>query len=122
LSGDVEVFDALTALRAQDGVLRAVVLPDGREVERDVLFVAAPPAPRDAAVAALGLARTATGQLTVDDVGRTSAAGVYAAGDLVATAPAVVQALASGQRAAVGVTRDLTAPARAVTAGAAGEV
>ena len=44
--------------------------------------------------------------LAVDDFGRTRLAGVYAAGDLVATAPAVVQALATGQRAAVGVVRD----------------
>ena len=43
----------------------------------------------------------------MDEFGRTSAAGVYAAGDLVATAPSVAQALATGQRAAVGVTRDL---------------
>jgi thioredoxin reductase len=40
---------------------------------------------------------------------RTSAPRVYAAGDLVAAAPAVVQALATGQRAAVGITRDLAA-------------
>jgi thioredoxin reductase len=109
LSADVEVFDAVAALRPQDGVLRAVVLPDGSEVPRDVLFVAAPPAPRDAAFAHLPLERTGPGMLVIDAFGRTSVAGIYAAGDLVAVAPAVVQALATGQRAAVGVTRDLAA-------------
>jgi thioredoxin reductase (NADPH) len=109
VSADVEVFDAISALRAEDGALRAVVLPGGAEVERDVLFVAAPPTPRDAAFAGLGLERTSSGQLQADEFGRTSAPGVYAAGDLVASAPAVVQALATGQRAAVGVTRDLVA-------------
>jgi thioredoxin reductase len=109
LSADLEVFDAVAALRADDGVLRAVVLPDGTEVPRDVLFVAAPPAPRDAAFAHLELERTGPGLLEIDEFGRTAAAGVYAAGDLVAAAPAVVQALATGQRAAVGVTRDLAA-------------
>jgi thioredoxin reductase len=109
LSADLEVFDAVIALRADDGVLRAVVLPDGTEVPRDVLFVAAPPTPRDAAFAHLSLDRTDAGLLAVDPFGRTSAAGVYAAGDLVAAAPAVVQALATGQRAAVGITRDLAA-------------
>jgi thioredoxin reductase len=109
LSADVEVFDAIAALRAADGVLRAVVLPDGTEVDRDVLVVAAPPTPRDDAFAHLPLERNGPGLLTIDTFGRTSAAGVYAAGDLVATAPAVVQALATGQRAAVGVTRDLAA-------------
>jgi thioredoxin reductase len=109
LTADLEVFDAVAALRAENGALRAVVLPDGTEVERDVLFVAAPPAPRDAAFAGLGLERTEMGFLAADDFGRTAAAGVYAAGDLVATAPSVAQALATGQRAAVGVTRDLNA-------------
>ena len=106
LSADVEVFDAIASLRADGGDLRAVVLPDGTEVERDVLFVAAPPAPRDAAFAHLELERTEMGQLVVDDFGRTAIAGVYAAGDLVAAAPAVVQALATAQRAAVGIVRD----------------
>ena len=107
LSADLEVFDAVAALRAEGGALRAVVLPDGSEVERDVLFVAAPPTPRDAAFAHLDLERTGPGQLVTDAFGRTAVPGVYAAGDLVATAPAVVQALATAQRAAVGITRDL---------------
>ncbi len=107
LTADLEVFDALAGVRAVDGVLRAVVLPDGREVPRDVLFIAAPPSPRDAAFAHLALERTGPGLLVVDEFGRTSVPGVYAAGDLVSVAPAVAQALATGQRAAVGVTRDL---------------
>jgi thioredoxin reductase len=109
LSADLEVFDAVTALRAEDGALRAVVMPDGTEVPRDVLFVAAPPKPRDAPFAHLSLERTGPDLLVIDPFGRTSVPGVYAAGDLVAAAPAVVQALATGQRAAVGVTRDLAA-------------
>ena len=108
LSPDVELFAGLAAVRSQDGALSAVVLPDGTEVPRDVLFVGAPPAPRDAAFAQLPLERTGdAGLLAIDAFGRTSLAGIYAAGDLVSEAPAVVQALATGQRAAVGVTRDL---------------
>jgi pyruvate/2-oxoglutarate dehydrogenase complex dihydrolipoamide dehydrogenase (E3) component len=53
------------------------------------------------------LLATGADLVTVDAFGRTSAPGVYAAGDLVAAPPAVAQALATGQRAAVGVTRDL---------------
>jgi thioredoxin reductase len=109
LTADVEVFDAVAGLHAEDGVLRAVVLPDGTEVARDVLFVAAPPKPRDASFAHLKLGRTEPDLVEIDAFGRTSAAGVYAAGDLVSVAPAVAQALATGQRAAVGVTRDLAA-------------
>jgi thioredoxin reductase (NADPH) len=109
LSADVEVFDEIAAARAEDGVLRSVVLPDGTEVPRDVLFIAAPPAPRDEAFAHLPLERTDQGLVAIDSFGRTSVPGVYAAGDLVVPAPAVVQALASAQRAAVAVTRDLDA-------------
>jgi thioredoxin reductase (NADPH) len=111
LSADVEVFDAVAGLRSSAGVLEAVILPDGSEVPRDVLFVAAPPTPRDTAFAHLVLERTGPGLVVTDEFGRTSVAGVYAAGDLVAVAPAVVQALASAQRAAVGVTRDLSGAA-----------
>jgi thioredoxin reductase (NADPH) len=109
LTADLEVFDAVADVRAQDGSLAAVVLPDGTEVARDVLFVAAPPALRDAAFTHLALERTDAGLLAIGPFGRTSSDGIFAAGDLVTPAPAVVQALATGQRAAVGVTRDLTA-------------
>ncbi|HEX2084119.1 MAG TPA: NAD(P)/FAD-dependent oxidoreductase [Solirubrobacteraceae bacterium] len=113
LSGDLEVFDAVAEVRAEDGVLRAVVLPDGSEVARDVLFVAAPPTPRDAAFAHLPIERTEAGVLAVDGFGRTAVPGIYAAGDLVAVPQAVVHALATGQRAAVAITRDLGASAPA---------
>lgn len=107
LSADVEVFEAVAELHAKDGALREVVLPSGERVERDVLFIAAPPAPRDSSFAHLSLDRSEPNLVTVDAFGRTSAAGIYAAGDLVAAPPAVTQALATAQRTAVGVTRDL---------------
>jgi thioredoxin reductase len=66
---------------------------------------------RDAAFAHLPLERTGPGLLVTDEFGRTAVTGIYAAGDLVTPAPAVVQALASAQRAAVGVTRDLSGAA-----------
>jgi thioredoxin reductase len=111
LTADIQVFDEIAALRAEAGRLQAVVRPDGTEVERDVLFVAAPPTPRDAAFAHLPLERTGPGLIAIDEFGRTEIPGVYAAGDLVTVAPAVVQALATAQRAAVGVTRELAVAA-----------
>jgi len=94
---------------AEDGATQLVTLADGSEVARDVLFIAAPVTPRDASFAHLSLERNEAGLLAVDAFGRTSVEAIYAAGDLVSAAPAVVQALATGQRAAVGVTFDLTA-------------
>ena len=114
LSADLEVFDAVASVRGEGGTLRAVVLPDGSEVERDVLFVGAPTTPRDAAFAHLALERTDAGLLAVGPFGTTSLPGIYAAGDLVTPAPAVVQALATGQRAGVAVTKDLATAGSAV--------
>jgi thioredoxin reductase (NADPH) len=107
LSADVTVFEGIAELRSDGGTLRAVVRPDGTEVPCDVLFVAAPPAPRDAAFAHLAPERTGPGLLAVDLFGATSVPGIRAAGDLVTPGPAVVHALASGQRAAVGIVREL---------------
>jgi thioredoxin reductase (NADPH) len=109
LSAHLEVFESVAEVHGEDGVLRAVVLPNGDHVELDVLFIAAPPTPRDASFAHLSLDRSEPDLVTVDRFGRTSAAGIYAAGDLVAAPPAVTQALATAQRAAVGLTRDLLA-------------
>ena len=110
LSADVQIFEALEGVRAHHGAL--IVTPtEGAEVERDVLFVAAPPRPRDTAFAHLPLERDEAGALVVDMFGRTAVEGIYAAGDVVPGPQAVVQALATAQRAAVGITRDLaTAP------------
>jgi thioredoxin reductase len=108
ISADLEVFDAVTELRSENGALSTVILPDGSEIERDVLFIAAAMTARDSAFSHLELERTDSTQLVVDTFGRTAIDGIYAAGDLVAGPPAVVQALATGQRAGVGVTRDLS--------------
>ena len=94
LTADVEVFDAVAGLRAEDGALRAVVLPDGTEVR--AMSCSSRPRPRPATRPSriLGLERTEPSLVAVDTFGRTSATGVYAAGDLVTVAPAVAQALA----------------------------
>ena len=107
LSADIKTFDTLAGVRAHDGAL-SITLANGTEIERDVLFVAAPPKPRDAAFGHLPLERDEAGALVIDTFGRTKVEGIYAAGDLVPGPQAVVQSLATAQRAAVGVTRDLT--------------
>ena len=58
--------------------------------------------------AAMAVASTPHGYLAVDDEGRTAVAGVYAAGDAVAGASSVVQAMAAGRRAAAMIFTDLT--------------
>lgn len=64
-----------------------------------------------------GLRTTSRGFLKVDEAGRTSMAGVYAAGDGVTGPSSVVQAMASGRMAAASVHRDLSGEEPALTAG-----
>lgn len=93
-------------LRAHDGRLRAVLFDDG-ELRRDGLLLQAAPEPRSALLDDLGLERNEAGNVLVDTMGKTSAPRVWAAGDLVPGPPSVAAAIATGSRAAAGVTHAL---------------
>lgn len=87
---------------ANGGRLTGVRTVDGREVALDAIFTAATPRPRVEAVASLALTRAAGpwGEvIEVDPTGRTSHARVWAAGNVVAPAAAVPQAMAAGATA-----------------------
>ena len=90
------------------GVVSAVRLADGRSVTVEGGFVR----PRwDAALgylSSLDLAKDGWGLLTTDADGRTTVAGVYAAGDSTAPGPQqLIVAAGSGARAAAAINRDL---------------
>ena len=90
------------------GVVSAVRLADGRSVAVEGGFVR----PRwDAALgylSTLDLAKDGWGLLTTDADGRTTVAGVYAAGDSTAPGPQqLIVAAGSGARAAAAINRDL---------------
>ncbi len=72
---------AVAASRGGDGVL--VTLDDGRTVEGShvLMAVGGLPNTEDLGLAEAGVATTASGHIVVDKVSRTSARGVYAAGD-----------------------------------------
>ncbi len=87
---------------ANGGRLAGVHTVDRREVALDAIFTAATPRPRVEAVASLALTRAAGpwGEvIEVDATGRTSHARVWAAGNVVAPAAAVPQAMAAGATA-----------------------
>ncbi|HEX2128208.1 MAG TPA: NAD(P)/FAD-dependent oxidoreductase [Solirubrobacterales bacterium] len=107
---DVTVVDPETIARArsEDGALKAVVRQDGSEVECDAVMVHAPLRRRGELPERLGLALTDSGFVEVDDLGKTSVPGVYAAGDVAVAPQQVVIAMASGHLAAVAVVRELT--------------
>ncbi|MEK8129112.1 NAD(P)/FAD-dependent oxidoreductase [Paenibacillus filicis] len=99
----------IRSLQGANGRLHSLQLEDGQVLERSGGFVAttwfqAAPFGR-----ALGCRITPQGGLITDGFGRTSAPGVYAAGDISGTSPSqLIVAAAEGSRAAIGINTDLT--------------
>jgi thioredoxin reductase len=102
----------ITAFEATPGGA-AVVFADGETLEIGGLFVATTWAQSAPFAEDLGLAMLPSGCIEVDAMGRTSLAGVYAAGDLAHTAAlpmplsSVLNAAAAGQVSAASLDRDL---------------
>jgi thioredoxin reductase len=99
---------AIDDVLGERGVVSAVRLADGREIAVEGGFVR----PRwDAALgylSTLDLATDGWGLLTTDADGRTTVAGVYAAGDSTAPGPQqLIVAAGSGARTAAAINRDL---------------
>lgn len=91
--------------------LESVVLDDGTVLERDGLLVTVTHAQRAPFADELGLELTERATIVVDALGRTGAAGVYAAGDVAEPMQQVVFAAGAGARAAIGLVHDLAVDA-----------
>lgn len=106
----VRVVDLpVASLGGQQGQLERVIFADGSSIERSGGFVAPNLQPNAMFHAALGYRTLESGGIAVDEMGRTDAAGVYAAGDSAYVMPSqVVYAAASGSKAAMAVVADLT--------------
>lgn len=98
----------IAALRADGRQLEAVELADGRVVPARGLMVPAPHQQRSSLAEDLGVKIDETGHLVVDGHGRTSVAGIWAAGDLTTPFASVANAVAQGSLTAVTVVHDLT--------------
>ncbi|QEO10676.1 NAD(P)/FAD-dependent oxidoreductase [Protaetiibacter larvae] len=102
--------------------MTGVTLADGETVPRTAGFVRPVWTPSLAFADDLGLARDADGYISTDGAGRTSVAGIYAAGDIVSGPQQLLIAAGDGARVAGSVIRDTLettarvrrAPARAV--------
>lgn len=113
LDANVTVHSApVTAVSETDDGVR---VDAGAAVDVAALFLTPRTTRQRAPFAAqLGLRMLPNGAIEIDDVGRTSHAGVFAAGDIAQSAtaggmPSVISAAASGQRAASFITMQLTA-------------
>jgi thioredoxin reductase len=87
--------------------LRGVQLADGRIVPRDALFVPPRLVPNHDLLTDLGCRMNDQGWVITDPVGRTSVAGIWAAGNVVDPRAQVITAAGAGSAAAIALNGDL---------------
>ncbi|MEU4269937.1 NAD(P)/FAD-dependent oxidoreductase [Streptomyces sp. NPDC026092] len=97
-------------LAVEDDRFIGVRMADGRVVERDVLFVGTRMTPRDGLLTALGAETRETplgAFVAVDETGRTSVPGVWAAGNAIGAQEQVINAASGSYRAGVTINMEL---------------
>jgi thioredoxin reductase len=87
--------------------LRGVQMDDGCVIPRDALFVPPRFAPNNVLLLGLGCDVDADGWVGVDNTGRTSAPGVWAAGNVIDPRAQVITAAGAGSAAAIALNADL---------------
>ena len=112
-AGGLVRSDRVARVEPEGGKLARVVFADGSGDDRAAIFLVPTVAP-SALIRELGCEVDQSGQIVTDADGRTSVAGVFAAGDTTTDRKAVVLAAAAGSRAAyvinAGLARGLLPP------------
>jgi thioredoxin reductase len=102
------VHGEVTRLVAEADRLAGVALDDGAVIDRSAVFVRPGNVPHtDGLLQTLGCDINEAGFATVDATGRTSAAGVWAAGNVVDPRAQVITAAGAGSAAAIAINADL---------------
>ncbi|MEU8606603.1 NAD(P)/FAD-dependent oxidoreductase [Actinoplanes sp. NPDC048791] len=101
------VEGGIDRLVIDDDQLRGVQLHDGCVVPRDALFVPPRFVPNNRLLTGLGCGVDAAGWATTDATGRTSVAGVWAAGNVIDPRAQVITAAGAGSAAAIALNADL---------------
>lgn len=109
-SRGIRIVDTpVAAFSGRNGLLERVHFADGTHMERSGGFVMPTMLPNARFDEALGYQTTEAGGIVTDAMGRTTAPGVYAAGDSAYVMPSqLIYAAASGSKAAMAVIADLT--------------
>ncbi|WP_326616413.1 FAD-dependent oxidoreductase [Streptomyces decoyicus] len=94
-------------LVVDDDRLRGIELADGHVVPRAAAFLFPRPVPHDELLTRLGCDKNDAGWVVTDRTGRTSVAGVWAAGNVVDPCAQVVAAAGTGSSAAFAINTDL---------------
>ncbi len=105
-TGTKTIIPALRGLHGGDGCLRYLEFQDGSTEACDAVFFSAPLRPRYPLVDMLGCRVHDDGKIEIDERGRTTVPGVYAAGDAVTSVHQVVLAASSGVCAAMAINED----------------
>ncbi|MFJ8666488.1 NAD(P)/FAD-dependent oxidoreductase [Streptomyces sp. NPDC093600] len=109
-AGITVVAGEVAGLVVEEDRLTGVRMADGRVFERSVVFVGGRTAPRDELLTALGAVTRDTPLgpfVAVDETGRTSVPGVWAAGNAVGAQEQVINAASGGYRAGVAINAEL---------------
>ncbi|MEC0281632.1 NAD(P)/FAD-dependent oxidoreductase [Terribacillus saccharophilus] len=103
------IEERINQLHGQNGNLEKVSFADGTKIERSGGIVTTELAQSHSFIDSLNYDCTQNGGILVDELGRTSVEGVYAAGEASNSGPSqLIIAAAHGSRAAAGVNSDLT--------------
>lgn len=106
----IEEREVTGIVEADDGAIRGIRLADGSEQQVDVVFVAPRPVPNNLLLGDLRartMRQSGVDWVLVDDDGRTSVRGLYAAGNVVSARSSVPWAMASGALAGTAINADL---------------
>jgi thioredoxin reductase len=101
------VESGVGSVLVEDDRLVAVRMTDGRDIPRDALFVPPRFVPSSHLLVALGCAVDRDGWVVTDGTGRTSVAGVWAAGNVADPRAQVISAAGAGSSAAIALNADL---------------
>ncbi|WP_325050460.1 NAD(P)/FAD-dependent oxidoreductase [Cohnella endophytica] len=102
-------FQRISGIRGQGGQMRSIVFEDGSEIARSAGFVGSKLKHATPIAESLGCGLNEKGGIIVDDLGKSSVEGVFAAGDNAVIMPSqLIIAAAGGSRAAMGVNMALT--------------
>lgn len=108
LEQGIEIIETpIERLDYQDNLMRGLVFADGSYVKRDVAFVSTKVEQHSLLPVQLGCELTEHGHVLIDLMGKTSVAGVYAAGDLVNRQQQVLFAMAAGASSAAAINTEL---------------
>lgn len=87
--------------------LERIVFVDGSSLKREALFIRPTQRQRSSLSAQLGCTMTESGKIKIDETGKTTVSGVYAAGDAVRTRQQVIMAASDGVNAAITINQDM---------------